>query len=380
MSEIKIIEQRIKEFEENLETLNPSDEKYSKELNRINNMKKNLAILKRREGEKKPDQQTPPKTSKKEKTKKKIKAKKEKRNEKLKKALEAGARVGERSISKISWDIAHNKIKVISGKLDYRSWQILNCATDKIAQTEWFSKVLFPEIIQTKNKKNESKMVIISAKEFKDYIGNQNISNNNLIKIFKDLPKATLDGETSIPFYFPKYEWVKIGFYTDNICGVALAHESTEFEKFRSKRKLRSKGSKEEEPVFILVFSNAYGQAFFHHSQKREACQLINQRLYKINSKAQELFQTIRWNEGSPIILNPEEISRAVGWSLPITNISARVKKCQRILDILYKENFINKPFPRGKSVEKRSWLFFLSKGRGVITPEHKLKFIKPAK
>lgn len=307
------------------------------------------------------EQQIPPKIS------KKIKAKNRKRDKKLKKALEGGARVVDRSISKVAWDIAHNKIKVVSGKLDYRSWQILNCASDKIAQNEWFSKVLFPKIALNKDPAvdTEGCTVIISAKEFKDYIGNQNISNKNIIKIFEDLPKATLKGSVAIPFYYPEYQWVMVDFYVDNICGVAIAYESKEFEKYRSKRKLRGEGSGGEEPVFALIFSNPYGQSFFRHSQRREASQLLNQKLYEIDPNAQELFQAVRWNEKGPIIINAEEVSRAVGWTLPITNFSLRVKRCQKLIDILYENNFINKPIISGKSVEKRSWLFFISKGRG---------------
>jgi len=379
MTKIEIVEKRIKELEETLKTINPSDKNYLEVFKKKHFLKMDLSYLKQKEREKKTNQQPPPKLSKQERTEKRATEKIEKRNEKLKRALEAGALVAERSISKISWDIAHNKVKVISGKLNYRSYQILNCASDKIAQNEWFSKVLFPEIAKTENPAVNSKecIVIISTKEFKDYIGDQNISNKNTIRMFEDLPKATLKGEVSIPFYYPKYLWVKVDFYVDNICGVAIAHESEEFEKFRSKRKLRGKGSGEEEPVFALIFSNAYGQAFFRHSQKREACQLINQRLYKLNPNAQELFQAVRWNEGSPIILNVEEISRAVGWVWPPKDIYDRVKRCQKLLDILYENNFINKPVLRGEKIEERSWLFFLSKGRGVLTPEHKLKFIK---
>lgn len=318
-------------------------------------------------------QQTPAKIS------KKVEAKKEKRDGKLKKALEAGARVVERSISKVGWDLAHGKIKVVSGKLDYRSWQILDCAADKIAQKEWFSKLLFPEIAVNKDPDVdiECQTVIISAKEFKDYIGSQSVTNKQMVKIFEDLPKATLKGAVSIPFYYPKYQWVTVDFYVDNICGVAIAHESKEFEKYRSKRKLRGKGSGKEEPVFALIFSNAYGQAFFRHAQKREACQLLNQKLYELEPDTQELFQAVRWNEKGPVIVNVEEISRAVGWTWPTSNIYARVKRCRKLLDTLYENNFINKPIQRGKSAEERSWLFFISKGRGALTPEHKLKLIK---
>lgn len=100
-------------------------------------------------------------------------------------------------------------------------------------------------------------------------------------------------------------------------------------------------------------------------------------KLYELDPDTQELFQAVRWNEKGPVIVKVEEISRAVGWTWPTSNIYARVKRCQKLLDTLYKNNFINKPIKRGKSAEERSWLFFISKGRGALTPEHKLKLIK---
>jgi len=314
------------------------------------------------------DQQIPHKIS------KKVEAKKEKRDSKLKKALEAGARVVERSISKVGWDLAHGKVKVVSGKLDYRSWQILDCAADKIAQNEWIADVFNLPQNSGADVDRERQMVFISAKEFKDYVGNQNIANKLIVKAFEDLPEAILKGRITIPFYFPKYQWVTIDLYKDNICGLAIAHEDKEFEKYRSKRKLAGKGSGKEEPVFVLIFSNPFGQAFFHHAQKRESCQLLNQKLYELDPNAQELFQAVRWNEKGPVIVNVEEISRAVGWIWPTSNIHARVKDCQNLLSILYEKNFINEPIERGESIEKKSWLFYISKGRGA---KRKMELLK---
>lgn len=367
MNKKEIIEERIKELDELLETLDRSDPKKLEAVRERHTLEIDLSYLKCQERQQKKEQ-LPSKIS------KKVETKKEKRDKKLKRALEAGARVVERSISKVGWDMAHGKVKVISGKLDYRSWQILDCVADKIAQDTWLPEVMFGEKIKTNDM--ESKTVIISAKEFKDYIGNQNISNKNLTKIFESLPTATLKGEVAIPFYTSEYQWVTVDFYVDNICGLAIAHKDKEFEKYRSKRKLAGKGSGKEEPVFILIFSNPYGQAFFHHAQKREASQLLNQKLYELDHRAQELFQAVRWNEKGPIIVNPEFISRAVGWALPITNISLRVKDCQKLLDILYENNFINKPIKRGVSIEEKSWLFFISKGRGT---ERKMDLLKIA-
>ena len=315
------------------------------------------------------DQQTPPKIT------KKVEAKKEKRDKKLKRALEAGARVVERSLSKVGWDMAHGKVKVVSGKLDYRSWQILDCVADKIAQGEWIAEVFnLPHSNSGVEVGGERQMVVISAKEFKDYVGNQNISNKLIVKAFEDLPEAILKGRITIPFYFPKYQWVTIYFYKDNICGLAIAHEDKEFEKYRSKRKLRSRGSGKEEPVFILIFSNPFGQTFFEHARKREACQLLNQKVYELDPNVQELFQAVRWNEKGPVIVNPEFISRAVGWIWPTSNIHARVKDCQNLLSILYEKNFINEPIERGESIEKKSWVFYISKGRGA---KRKMELLK---
>lgn len=375
MTNIEAVELKIKELEKRLKGLDYYSQEYIHVEYQIKGAKEDLIELKEEIKELSGDQQTSPNIPKKKKPEKKNK--KKKRDEKLKKALEAGAKVAERSISKIAWDIAHKKIKVVKGKLDYRSYQILDCAADKIAQNEWMPAIFnLPYYGSGAYVDNERKMVFISAKEFKDYIGNQNISNKNLIKMFEDLPEAILKGRVKIPFYYPKYEWVNIDFYKDNICGVAIAYEDEGFEKYRSKRRLRGEGSGKEEPVFILIFSNVYGQAFFEQARKREACQLINQKLYKIDPNAQELFQAVRWNEGV-IIMNVKEISRAVGWALPITNISLRVKKCKKLIDILYKGNFINKPIPRGGNKEKRSWLFYISKGRGVLTAKHELRLLQ---
>lgn len=69
-------------------------------------------------------------------------SKKEIQDHKLRRALEAGARMAEISLSKIAWDIGHDKIKVTSGKLDYRAYQVLDCAADLIAQKHWFGCVI----------------------------------------------------------------------------------------------------------------------------------------------------------------------------------------------------------------------------------------------
>jgi len=366
VSKKEIVEEKIRELEALRKTLDRSDPKKLETVRKLHKLEIDLSYLKSQEQQQKKEQQ---KIAKKEKTKK------EKRDSKLKKALEAGARVVERSISKVGWDIAHDKVKVVNGKLDYRSWQILDCVADKIAQGEWIADVFnLSRSNSGVDVSGERQMVFISATEFKKYIGDQNISNKNLVKIFEDLPKATLKGEVAIPFYFPKYQWVTVDFYVDNICGVAIAREHKEFEKYRSKKKLRGKGSGKEEPVFILIFSNPFGQTFVEHAKKREACQLLNQKVYELGHNVQELFQVVRWNEKGPVIVNPEFISRACGWKWPPSNIYLRVKRCKKLLDILHEENLINKPVPRGETVEKRDWLFYISKGRGA---KRKMELIK---
>ena len=125
MSKIEIIEKTIKELDALRDTLDQSNPKKLEVVRELDRLSTDLGYLKRQEQEQKEEQQTPPKIS------KKIEAKKEKRDSKLKKALEAGARVVERSISKVGWDMAHGKVKVVSGKLDYRSWQILDSAASE---------------------------------------------------------------------------------------------------------------------------------------------------------------------------------------------------------------------------------------------------------
>lgn len=291
----------------------------------------------------------------------------EKRNLKLRKALESGARMVEISSSKIAWDKGHDRIKIVSGKLDYRIHQILDCVADKIAQKHWFGQVLG---FRSKSitKEPDRYMVIIEGHEFKNFIENQSLTNNYLIKTFKEVPKIVLDGETKIPPYeISKNKWLDIHFYEDNICGVAVAYEKDEFKDFRSNKKQRGKGSGIEEPVFIFLFSNPYGLAFFRGAMRRHGTQIQDPKLYSLSPKAQELFQAIRWNNGL-IAVNTEQASKMMNLRWPVKNkkrLYERVNLIRKMLKILKDNEFINYKdggFEKGDSVERKAWTFYVRK------------------
>jgi len=292
----------------------------------------------------------------------------EKRNQKLRKAIEHGARMVEISLSKVAWDIGHDKVKAVSGKLDYRAHQILDCAADKIAQGYWFSQVFRLKDSAT-TKEPDDYIVVIEAHEFKNFVENQTLTSKYLIKIFKDLAMIILDGEElNIPYCLSENRWLILRDFIDNICGVAIAYEREEYEKYRSDRKLRGKGAKTEEPVFIILFSSPYGKSFFRNAMHRAGTQIQDPELYALPPKTQELFQSIRWKRDL-IILDPEQISKTVGWKWPPSNISKRVGKCRRLLKILYERNFINEVTERGKKIGKKDWVFYTRK-RKLIKKE----------
>lgn len=299
------------------------------------------------------------------------------RDRKFKKAFMAGARVVEESISKVGWDIGSKKVKEVQNRLDYKAYWVLDCAADMIAN-EWYVEVMFGRKVKSNNveERLDRAVVMISYKEFTDFIGRKEISTAKATEMFKRMPLIVLEGDMNIP---SANGWIKLEDYRDNICGVVVAHESKAYAEYRSNRKLRSRGAGKEEPVFILIFSNIYGMSFFHNARNRKGCQIQNVDLYKLKPEAQELFQKIRWNEGGPVIMNVERISRAVRWTWPPKDFYDRVKRCRKLLDLLYKKNFINRPIERGKSIEEKDWLFYVSKGRGVITEKHRMKLIKNA-
>jgi len=62
-----------------------------------------------------------------------------------------------------------------------------------------------------------------------------------------------------------------------------------------------------------------------------------------------------------------EYISQVVGWKWPIhgkQQLYKRRKNCQKLIDILYEEGFIAKPWVTGRG-DKTCWHFFIRKVRG---------------
>lgn len=285
----------------------------------------------------------------------------EKRDKKLRKAIEAGARMVEISSSKIAWDKGHDKIKVTSGKLDYRAYQVLDCASDLIAQEHWFGTVI-GSWDKANTKEPERFLVPITYRQFLKFIGDKHkLSVNDVIEIFKAVPRIILEGEINIPYCLADKNWLRISQYIDNICGLAIAHEDEKFEEHRSDRKLRGKGAGKEEPVFIILFSSSYGLAFFRNAMNRKGTQLQDPKLYRLPPEAQELFQSVRWKRDL-IPLNTEQISKTVGWIWPPKNFYDRVYRIRKLLKILQENGFINKPTENGKKVEKKAWAFYVRK------------------
>ena len=287
-------------------------------------------------------------------------SKKELQDQKLRKALESGARVAEISLSKIAWDIGHDKIKVTSGKLDYRAYQVLDCAADLIAQDHWFGCIIgFRD--EPITEEPDRFIVPISYRQFLNFIEDKhNLDTKDVAKIFKRVPEVILEGEVDIPYCLAERRWLRINQYIDNICGVAIASESEEFDEYRSDRKMRGKGANREEPVFILLFSSPYGRAFFRNAMRRRGTQLQDPKLYRLPAKAQELYQSLRWKTDL-IALNTKQISKTLDWVWPPKDFYDRVKRIRRILRILHENSFISKPTERGK-ITKKAWVFYVRK------------------
>jgi hypothetical protein len=300
--------------------------------------------------------------------------KKDRGKQKLRKALEAGAGVAEISSSKIAWDMAHDKMRIASGKFDYRTHQVLDCVADQISQDHWFGVALGLQE-EPNTDEPERFLVPVTYKQFLDFIDDRSkLSTSEVIELFKSIPEITLEGEVDIPYCLSESRWLRITSYKDNICGVAVAHEHSEFEKYRSGRKLRGRGAGEEEPVFILLFSSPYGIAFFRNAMHQYGNQLIDRSFYHLRPEAQSLYQSVRWKRGI-IHLNIEQISKAVGWTWPPNDFKDRVYRIRRLLDILHEHGFINKPpksedFERGGSWETRAWTFYVRKGKKPVNME----------
>ncbi len=282
---------------------------------------------------------------------------------KLKKALELGARAVEKSISKIAWDLGNEKIKVVSGKLDYLTYQIIDAVADNIAQKPWIAHALGLRDADDPNEPDRL-LTVLTCSQIKSFLENQNISNKKIKEIALRLPLLVFDGKAKIPIAGENGEWKLINLtYRDNFCGVAIANQEKEFSKYRSGKKLRGKGSDIEEPVFIFLFTNAYGKTFFRNAMRRNGCQLQNPELYKLNPKAQELFQSIRWKgTGDDIELGIETISRMMNLKWPPHKMRERANRIRKILAILWMEGFITKPFERGGFAKDKVWWFRINK------------------
>lgn len=307
--------------------------------------------------------------------KKEIKlSKQEKQDEKFRRAIMAGAKLGETSLSKIAWGVAHKKIEVTSGKLDYRVHQVINCASHLIAQNQWFTLVMGSGVEEKKGSigigKRERPFVAIPYKTFKDFVDDQSLKTKEVVEIFKKVPEVILEGKTKIPCCSEDENWMDITLYKDNICGLAIAYGNEEFGRYRSDRKLRGRGHKKEEPVLILIFSNAYGLALFSHAMNRKGTQLLKSGFYHLKKEAQELFHAVRWQNGL-IILNVEQASIAMNLSWPLkhkSDLYRRVKFIKEIFRVLKDNKFINysddlKKFEQGQTIEKKTWKFYVRKG-----------------
>jgi len=288
------------------------------------------------------------------------------KDKKLRKAIEAGARMAETSISKIHWDIGHGKISVTSKRLDYQIHWVLNCAADLIAQEKWFAQVFNENLTVRSPKFSEEPhryIVVIEYENFKKFVGRE-MKVKEAMEIFLKVPEVILTakaGKVKIPLYFGDERWGDIGLYKDNICGVAIAHKKEEFGEHRSERKLRGKGAGKEEPVFILVFSNDYGHIFVKNAMDRDGTQLQDSELYRLLPEAQELFQSVRWKRDL-IALNTEQISKTVGWVWPPKDFKDRVYRIRKLLKILHGNKFINRPTENGKTWETKAWVFYVRK------------------
>ena len=296
-----------------------------------------------------------------------------KRNEKFLKAIKAGARLAEISCSKLLWDKGHNRLKVTQGKLDYRALQVLDCAADLIAQEHWLASAFDPSI-EANMKEPDHLFVPISYQQFIHFIEDKGkLSTKEVMRIFEKMPKIILKGPIKIPY--AKNQWLNLEAYEDNICGMVYAWDKKEsFGEYRSKRRMRDRAGKEE-PVFILVFSNPYGKAFFHNAMNREGTQLQNPRLYHLKPEAQMLFQAIRWKDifkSQRIEMNTEQASQMMGLTWPVskTGLYKRVALIREVLRILKDENFIHyrdKSYEIGKTIKTKAWRFHIIRKWGYI-------------
>jgi len=305
-----------------------------------------------------------------EKKKKGRPTKKERGERKLRDALKGGARLAETSLSKLLWDFGSKKVVISENqRLDYQIIWALHCASDSIARDEWANRMMGSserEKIVVRDER-EQYLVIIPYKKFKKFVG-RDITIKEAKEIFGRIPDVTLstigDG-IILPF---GGGWGNVSFYKDNICGVAFAKRGT-YEEHRSDEKIeRGRTAGTEEPVFILLFSNDYGRAFVEGAKNRWGTRLQYPEVYQLDPRAQELYESIRWNTGI-VIRNMERISLVVGWQWPLKGkqqIYKRKRNCQKLIDILYESGFITRQRKRGKG-EKSEWLFYVRKVKGIL-------------
>jgi len=300
------------------------------------------------------------------------KSKKEKGEEKFKNAINMGARVVEKSLSKIAWEMAHDNLEESSVRLDYQAFWALECATDIIAQKSWFPEVLYekPSIEERERfiHTDDGYVVIISHSDFTDFIDRKNITTKKSIEIFKRLKEISLeikDVSIKLPTSASESGWLELDSLGGRVCDLGITTEG-KYREFRSFRKMRGRGSKNEEPVFVLIFSGIYGKLLVENIMSPKGAQLQDHVLYSLSPEAQEVFQTVRW-KNDLILLNTERICRICGWKWPPENaiqLHKTVKRCDKLLFFLYKKGFITEPnIPKkGRSTKTRFWEFYVAK------------------
>ncbi len=312
-----------------------------------------------------------------------------KQDKKFLDAIEAGARIVEKGFGKVLWEVGKENIVNTGQRLDYKRIWVFHCASDLIARSEWFS--LMEENLAVRDpqfhRRKDYYVVIIPFRKFKSYVGKEDMKVQEAIDIFTSVPRIVFEsdgGDGSVKLNIGG-EWKDVIFTGDNICGVMIASDHKELDDQRSvEKRLRGRPRKSElnhikeigdreEPVFILLFSNLQGRAFFESAMKRLGCRLQYPEVYQLDPRAQELYESIRWKgdeklgKALPVHLDMEFISRVVGWEWPIEGkkrLYKRRKGCQRLVDILYKDGFITKYWTSGLR-EKTQWHFYVRKVRG---------------
>lgn len=296
----------------------------------------------------------------------------EKRNRNFIEAVKDGKKIVEKSLSKVVWDIGSEKIIVTGNqRLDYQVIWALHCASDFVANDEWFGEMAgLTDRKKSLHEESGNYYVVIPYKRFKDFVG-RDISVQEAIGIFRKLPKVILlaaaDDRSAKLLVGGK--WTRVPIYEDNICGVAIAQEREKYDQYRSDETIeRGPSAGTEEPVFVLFFSSLYGKAFVKSAKERKGCRLQDTEMYRLNPRAQELYEAVRWRGiRDVVILNMERISTIVGWKWPIDGRKKWFKRkemCQKILDILYEEGFITRPMPKGKKLENIHWVFYVRQKR----------------